>query len=315
MSRPNIRTIGNTPTISIKCTINDKYKKYKEVYAKCEWFNLTGSIKDRVANEILHNAVQNKELTEEMKIVEASSGNMGISLTIIGKELGYDTVLFIPKTVSKERINILKLLGAEVHLTDTLETAIEKAKRYACRNNGYYVDQFNNKYNVSAHFLNTGFEIYEYAKRFKINKFGFCAGVGSGGTLTGVAKRLKKIYEDNVTITALDNESKILTEDTPGKTKVQGLNSAFKSKLIDKDLIDDYIVIKDEDAIAMAQKLNKHGIPVGISGGFNFLGALLQKEKVCFTVLPDDNKKYLTTELVNEIHTPLVDSIEFIQEV
>jgi cysteine synthase len=310
MSRPKIRTIGNTPTIKIRCKINGIGK---EVYAKCEWYNLTGSIKDRVANTILHNADWNKELTEGMKIVEATSGNMGISLTVIGKGFGYETVLFIPKTVSKERIAILKLLGAEVHLTNTLETAIKKAKRYADKNNGYYVDQFNNKNNISAHFYETGFEICDYAERFKINKFGFCAGVGSGGTLIGVAKRLKKRYENDVTITALDNESEILTKGTTGKTKVQGLNSTFKSKFIDEELIDDYIVIKDEDAIAMAQKLNKHGIPVGISGGFNFLGALLQKENRCFTVFPDDNKKYLTTELVNEIHTPLVDSIEIIE--
>lgn len=303
--------IGNTPALKVRCKINGEEK---EVYVKCEWFNITGSIKDRAAHYILTGAIRDKQLKKGMKIVEASSGNMGISLTVIGQTLGYGTVLFIPKTVSKERIDILKLLGAEVYLTDTLEEAIKKAEKYAKENNGYYTDQFNNPRNVEAHYDTTGSEIYLLA-RYCAETIGFCAGVGSGGTLIGVAQKLKNELGKNVTITALDNESKILTENTPGKTRVQGLNSVFKSKLIDKNLIDDYIVIKDEDAIAMAQKLNRHGIPVGISGGFNFLGALLQKEKICFTVLPDDNKKYLTTELVNEIHTPLVDSIEFIQEV
>lgn len=306
-----LSTIGNTPMIKI----NYKYKgKESYVYTKLEYYNLTGSIKDRVAYYIIKNATQKGILKEKMPIVEATSGNTGIALAALGTYYKHPVIIFMPDWASRERIELMKSYGAKVVLFSKEEggfiRCVEEAKKLTEKTNAFLANQFANEDNFLAHFETTGEEI---VNNLPEKVYGFVSGVGTGGTLMGIGKRLKKEFEE-LQIVAIEadkmpiiSQGKIL-----GQHKIEGIGDDFVPDLIDKKSIDDIILINDEDAINMSRILaRKLGLGVGISSGANLIGSILLNEKInkpVVTVFADDNKKYLTTDLSKEI----VENPEFI---
>lgn len=294
----------STPLIKI----NYKYKgKVQYIYSKLEYYNITGSIKDRVVNYIIEKSIKNGELKEGMTLYEATSGNTGIALASVGAKLGYKVHIFMPNWVSKERIKIMKMYGAKITCFSREEggfsRCIKEAKEASIKNNGYYLNQFENKDNVMAHYKTTAKELL---KQVPEQIDGFVAGIGTGGTLMGVAKGLKEKNKE-VIIAALEpsvmpmlSKNKIY-----GEHKIEGIGDEFIPKIVDKSKIDEIILVDDNDAINMARLLaTKLGLGVGISSGANFLGAVILRKKLkknVATVMVDDNKKYLSTDLSKSI--------------
>lgn len=298
------KLIGNTPMIEIKY----KYKEEeKTIHAKLEYYNFTGSIKDRIAYEILKRAKETGKLKEKMPIIEATSGNTGISLAAIGTFYKHPVHIFMPDWVSKERRKILEMYGATVHLVSKKEggfkEAIKRADEYAKEINGFRPDQFNNIENIETHYKQTAEEILEQYPQVD----SFVSGIGTGGTLIGVAKKLKE--RKNTQIYALEPaELAILTHGKIQNThRIEGIGDEFIPSIVEnnKEIIDKIITINDEDAINMSKKLSKElGLGVGISSGANFLAAVLLNETGnIVTIFPDDNKKYISTDLYGEIST------------
>ena len=296
--------IGNTPLIKIKYKYNGK-ENY--IYTKLESYNITGSIKDRVAYYIIKKAYEQGTLKKGMEIVEATSGNTGIALSAMGAYFGNPVHIFMPNWVSKERLNLMKMYNAKVTLISKEEggfkRAIKEAKEYSIKHNAFLTNQFENEDNVLAHYETTGEEIVE---KLGDNIGGFVSGIGTGGTLIGVAKRLRKANK-NVKIYALEpnimpllSQNKIL-----GDHKIEGIGDDFIPKIVEGEKIDEIILVNDDDAINMARKLALNlGIGVGISSGANMLASVIAKEKNegnIVTVFPDDNKKYLSTDLSKEV--------------
>ncbi len=299
------KLIGNTPLVDIEYIY--KNKTY-HTYVKLEWYNLSGSIKDRPAFEILKSAYESGTLKQGQTICETTSGNMGIAICAVAKLLGNPVVICMPKTMSKERQELLKLYGAKLELTDSFKTAFEKAEEYK-KNGAFLTYQFENENNKTAHFETTGKEILNKVK----NVTYFVSGVGTGGTLMGAGSYLKQ--NCNAKVIAVDPaESSILTCGVSmGAHKIQGLSDGLIPKLYNKDVVDQIIPIKSDDAIAMAKKLSTElGLSVGISSGANFLGCVLSELNAGATVFSDDSKKYLSTDLVGNIKSSLVDSITLV---
>ena len=281
-------------------------KNRRSIYVKLEYYNLTGSIKDRVAYYIINNAKKQNLLKDSMPIVEATSGNTGIALAALGAYYKHPVYIYMPDWASKERINIMELYGAKVNLVSKEDGGfigcVEKAKNKAIEINGFLANQFSNKNNFLAHYETTAKEIIEQVPE-EIN--GFVSGVGTGGTLMGIGKRLKEEFK-NFKIIALEPEKMpiISTGKAIGNHKIEGIGDDFVPDLIDKESIDDIILINDDDAINMSRKLAKElGLGVGISSGANVIASVLWQEKnrkKVVTVFPDDNKKYLTTDLVRD---------------
>ena len=324
----NDTVIGNTPMIKITY----KYKgKQNNMYAKLEMFNLTGSIKDRVAYYIIKNAKEKGILRENMPIIEATSGNTGISLSALGAYYKHPVYIFMPDWASKERIELMKLYGANITLIAKEEggfiKCVEEAKNLAKKLNGFLANQFENEDNILAHYETTGKEILEQLEGKKFG--GFVSGVGTGGTLMGIGKRLKE-NDNKIKIYALEPEKMPILSNGKilGQHKIEGIGDDFipdifkrNAGIIEKDIF----LINDEDAINMARKLAKQlGLGVGISSGANLIGAVLAQEKLeenvegksegnakgrleenkegnIVTVFADDNKKYLSTDLGKEI--------------
>ena len=309
------KLIGNTPMIKIKC----KYKeKQINVFAKLEYYNLTGSIKDRIAYYIIKKAKKEGKLKQGMPIVEATSGNTGISLSAMGAYYKHPVYIFMPNWASKERIQLMENFGAKVILISKEEggfiKCVEEAKKIAEEKNGFLVNQFSNRNNYKTHFETTGKEIIEQLKDNKllksnnINIGGFITGVGTGGTLMGIGDRLKKEYKD-IKIVALEPDKMPIISgkkiNKNAKHKIEGIGDDFVPELLDKSKLDDIILVNDEDAINMSRKLAKElGLGVGISSGANLIGAVqlgYKLEKDIITIFADDNKKYLSTELSKNI--------------
>ena len=298
------KLIGNTPMIKI----NYEYKeKQKSIYAKIEYFNLTGSIKDRVAYYIIENAKRRGELEEGMPIIEATSGNTGISLAALGAYYNHPVYIFMPDWASKERVELMKSFGANIILISKEEggfiRCVEEAKKMAEEKEGFLSNQFANKDNFQAHYETTGSEIIEQISE-KLD--GFVSGVGTGGTLMGIGTRLKEKFK-SLKIVAIEPEKMPII--SQGKKidqhKIEGIGDDFVPDLVDRNKIDDIILINDEDAINMSRRLaNELGLGVGISSGANFIGSILINEKLensVVTVFADDNKKYLSTDLSKNI--------------
>ena len=299
-----LNTIGNTPMIKI----NYEYKGKKSyVYTKLEFYNLSGSIKDRVAYYIIQNAKKRGELKEGQTIVEATSGNTGIAIAALGRYYKHPVVIFMPDWASVERIKLMKGYGAKVILFSKEEggfiRCVEEAKRMAEKEGAFLANQFANEDNFLAQYETTGEEIVNELPE-KVG--GFISGVGTGGTLMGIGKRLKKEYE-GFKIVAIEpdkmpliSQGKIL-----GSHKIEGIGDDFIPDLVDKNVIDDIFLINDNDAINMSRILaNELGLGVGISSGANLIGSILLNEKnnkPTVTVFADDNKKYLTTDLSKEV--------------
>lgn len=294
------KLIGNTPIIKI----NTKYNgKITSVFAKLEYYNYTGSIKDRLANYIIKESYKNGMLKKGMPIVEATSGNTGIAFAALGAYYGHPVHIFMPDWASVERINIMKLYGAKVYLVSKedggFKEAINRADKLALEINGFRPDQFNNIMNIDAHYNGTGKEIVESMDKIDA----FVSGIGTGGTLIGIAKKLKEKFK-NIKIVALEpKQLPILSKGvTEGSHKIEGIGDDFIPNIVDRDIIDYVVTIDDRDAINMARILaRKFGLGVGISSGANLIASVLTGEDNVVTIFADDFKKYLSTDLVKDI--------------
>lgn len=296
--------IGNTPLIRIKYKYNGK-ENY--IYTKLESYNITGSIKDRVAYYIIKKAYEQGTLKTGMEIVEATSGNTGIALSAMGAYFGNPVHIFMPDWVSKERLNLMKMYNAKVTLISKEEggfqRAIKEAKEYSIKHNAFLANQFENEDNVLAHFETTGEEIIQ---KLGNNIDGFVSGIGTGGTLMGIAKRLKESNK-NIKIYALEPDKMPLLSQNKiiENHKIEGIGDDFIPKIVDKEKIDKIIVVNDNDSINMSRKIALNlGIGVGISSGANMIASVIAKEENkgnIVTVFPDDNKKYLSTDLSKEV--------------
>ena len=299
-----LKNIGNTPMIKISYKINEKINY---IYAKLESYNLTGSIKDRVAYYIITKAKERGELKENMPIVEATSGNTGISLAALGAYFNHPVHIFMPNWVSAERVKLMNNYGAKVTLVSKeqggFKKCIEEAKRFAKENNAFLSNQFANTDNLLAHYETTGEEI---AQKLPEKVDAFISGVGTGGTLIGTGKKLKK-YNKDIKLIALEPDKMPLISQNKiiSNHKIEGIGDDFVPDLFDRDLIEEIILVNDDDAINMSRKLAKNlGLGVGISSGANFIASAIYQEKAnkpVVTVFADDNKKYLSTDLSKEI--------------
>ncbi len=295
-----LKTIGNTPLVKIKYQYN---QKTNYIYAKLESYNLTGSIKDRTAYYIITKAKERGILKDKMPIIEATSGNTGISLAALGKYYHHPVYIFMPDWVSKERMQIIKSYGAKVttfsHEQGGFKRCIKEAGYLAKSINGFLANQFANQDNLLAQYETTGQEIINTVPE---DIGGFVSGVGTGGTLMGIGKKLRRKYP-NIKITAIEPDSMPLISKNRiiGPHKIEGIGDDFVPRLIDKNEIDRVFLINDNDAINMAKKLAFDlGLGVGISSGANFLGSVLLQDQIktpVVTVFVDDNKKYLSTDL------------------
>ena len=292
--------IGNTPMTKIKYIYNGEEKC---IHVKLEYYNYSGSIKDRVIYYILSNAKRSGTLADGQPIVEATSGNTGIAIASIGALLGHPVHIFMPDWVSKERQSLIKMYGATIHLVSRedggFKAAIEKANKLAVEINAFKTDQFNNLQNVEAHYYGTAEEILKQYPEVD----SFVSGIGTGGTLIGIGKKLKELK--NANIYGLEPSTlPLLTQGiTIGTHKIEGIGDDFIPSIVNLNLLTKVITIDDRDAINMAKKLSRElGLGVGISSGANFLAAVLLNETGnIVTIFPDDNKKYISTELSGEI--------------
>lgn len=297
------KLIGNTPMIKIEY----EYKGIKKyIYAKMEYYNFTGSIKDRMANFILKSAKEEGSLKEGQIIVEVTSGNTGIALAALGARWSHPVHIFMPEWASKERVKLMENYGAVVHLVTRKEggfkECLKRADKFAKENNAFRPNQFENINNSLVHYKETAMEILESLNKVK----GFVAGVGSSGTLMGIARKLKET-DHNIKVYGVEpNQLAIITRgEKEGVHKIEGIGDDFIPNLFNMENVDKVVTVNDVDAINMSKKLAKElGIGVGISSGANMLGAILLNEEIgngAVTVFADDSKKYLSTDLFNEI--------------
>lgn len=299
--------VGNTPMLEIAY----KYKGgCRRIYVKCENYNLTGSIKDRMALYILQQSYLKGDIKPGNVIVEATSGNTGISFSAIGKALGHDVKIIMPNWLSKERMDIIQSLGAEIILISKEEGgflgSIALSEKMAKEDSNIFLPrQFENRYNAEAHSKTTAKEIWMQLQSVDLTPDAFIAGVGTGGTIMGVGNYLK-YRNPSIKIHPLEPaESPTLsTGYKVGSHRIQGISDEFIPAIVKLDQLDEVVKISDGDSILMAQKLAKQlGLAVGISSGANFLGAIqlqnkMNKDAVVVTVLSDSNKKYLSTDLM-----------------
>jgi len=301
--------VGNTPLLAIDFT----YKcKKRTIYAKAENLNMTGSIKDRMALHIIQKAYAKGELKPGDLIIEATSGNTGIAVAGVGRALGHPVTIFMPDWMSNERINLILSLGAKINLVSKDEGgflgSIDMAEDLAKKSdNAFLPRQFSNYDNIHAHAETTGPEIWWQLRFHSMKPDAFIAGVGTGGTIMGTGMFLKKRNPD-IKLHPLEpsNSPTLSTGHKVGKHRIQGISDEFIPPIVDLEYLDEVIGVDDGDAIIMAQKLARQlGLGVGISSGANFIGALkllneMGEDAVVATVLPDDNKKYLSTDLLKD---------------
>lgn len=294
--------IGNTPLIQIDFI----YKgKPGSVFAKAEYFNLTGSIKDRVAQYIIERAYQTGELSPGDCIVEATSGNTGISFSAVGSALGHPVKIFMPDWMTAERIHIMESFGAEVVLVSREEGgflgSIALSEKEGEKDGVFLPRQFSNPDNTQTHYLFTGKEISEQLQSIGLRADSFIAGVGTGGTVMGIGKRLKEV-NPACRIHPLEpsNSPTLSTGYKVGQHKIYGISDEFIPDLVQLSALDSVVSVDDMDAIFVARLLSeKLGLGVGVSSGANLLGSIMEWEKsggTVVTVFADDNKKYLSTD-------------------
>jgi cysteine synthase len=301
--------VGNTPLLVIYYAYNGKRRT---IYAKAENHNLTGSIKDRMALHILLKAYQQGQINPGDLIAEATSGNTGISFCAIGRALGHPVKIFMPDWMSRERILLIQSMGAQIALVSKAEGgfvgSIRLAEELASREPGVFLPrQFSNEANVEAHRETTGPEIWAQLESENLKPDAFVAGVGTGGTIMGAGQYLRS-KNPKVRIHPLEPaESPTLSTGCKvGGHRIQGISDEFIPPILKLEDLDRVVNVHDGDAILMAQKLSQQlGLGVGISSGANFLGALeiqneLGDDIVAVTVFADDNKKYLSTDLLHD---------------
>lgn len=301
--------IGDTPLLEI----NFKYKDNPyRIFAKAEHYNLTGSIKDRMALHIMRKAYEANKIKAGDTIVEATSGNTGISFSAIGSALGHKVQIFMPDWMSDERKNIIRSYGSDIELVSSdqggfLGSIKMTEDLYESQENIFLPCQFSNEDNSEAHYKTTGPEIWNQLESINLKPDAIVAGVGTGGTIMGIGRFLK---EKNSKLKAYplepSNSPTLSTGKKVGQHRIQGISDEFIPSIVNFDELDDIISVDDGDSIIMAQKLSaKLGLGVGISSGANFLGGvkaldLLGKDAVVVTIFSDDNKKYLSTDLMKD---------------
>ena len=301
------KMVGSTPMLEINYTYKNEPRT---IYAKSEHYNLTGSIKDRMALYILEQSYKNETIKLGNVIVEATSGNTGIAFAAIGKALGHPVKIIMPNWLSKERMDIIQSLGAEIILITKEEGGFlgsialsEKMKRED--DNIFLPQQFKNLYNAKAHYLTTGPEIWEQLQSIEKSVDAFVAGVGTGGTVMGMKDFLKDV-DSKIKVHPLEPEESptLTTGHKVGSHRIQGISDEFIPEIVKLNELDEVVQASDGDSILMAQKLaHQLGLAVGISSGANFLGAVkLQNmygaDKTVVTIFSDSNKKYLSTDLM-----------------
>jgi cysteine synthase A len=295
MLTDNILTlIGNTPVIRLK---------NENVYAKAEFLNPGGSVKDRVALAMIEAAEKDGRLGPHSVIVEATSGNTGIGIALVGRMKKYPVKIFMPDNMSEERKKLITMLGAELVLTpaiDGISGAVERVYEFVKHHpNAFVCQQFQNPNNPRIHYEETAHELW---RQMTGDIDCFVAGVGSGGTLQGVGKFLKE-HKNDVQIVAVEpkNVSALLGHE-PGLHQIQGIGDGFVPDVLDKSLIDDVIEVTDEDAIETTRTLGSdYGLLVGISSGANVWAARQIAKKIkgkVATVLPDRAERYFSTSLM-----------------
>ena len=291
--------IGSTPMISLKKLTGGN------VFAKIEFLNPGGSIKDRIAKFMIEEAERSGKLKPGMTIMEPTSGNTGIGLALVGVQKGYRVVIVMPDNMSEERKKIIKAFGAELVLTPAKESipgTLEEVKRRIKNDPTIFApQQFENMNNPKIHYLTTGPEIYNQLNE-KVDFF--VSGLGSGGTLAGTGRFLKEKNPDLKVIAVEPKNVSALLGHEPGLHSIQGIGDGFVPAVLDKSLVDEVIEVTDEDAINTARRLTKEqGLLVGTSSGANVWAAsqMLKKygnDKIIATVLPDRAERYFSTALL-----------------
>jgi len=301
--------IGDTPLLEIHYRCDGQAGR---IYAKYELENMTGSVKDRMALHIMRRAYESGGLRPGDRIVEASSGNTGISFAAIGRALGHPVRIYMPNWMSQERVQLIHNFGAQVVPVSQEQGgfvgAVKMAEAYAAEHDHVFLPrQFENPMNIEAHERTTSPEIERQLTAFGRRADAFVAGVGTGGTVMGVGRYLNR---DGRTVSAHPlepaNSPTLRTGTCVGKHRIQGISDEFVPSIIDLDALDSIVDVWDGDAIIMAQKLcGTLGLAGGISSGANVLGAIMLARKLgpeatVVTILPDSNKKYLSIDLCRD---------------
>lgn len=291
-----IELLGRTPVLKVSNIVGEDSA---DVYVKLEKFNPGGSIKDRAALGMVEEAERLGLLKEGSVIVEPTSGNTGIALAMIGKVKGYKVVIVMPDSMSKERRDLIKAYGADIILTEGskgMKGAIEKANELV-EEFGYFMpQQFENLANPAKHYETTAEEIYEDIKDLDV----FVAGVGTGGTITGVGKRLKELITDIEIVAVEPEKSPVLSGGKPGPHTIQGIGAGFIPSIYKSEYVDRIVMVEDSDAIESAVEFaNKEGVLVGISSGAAIFAAIeiakkLGRGKKVLAVAPDGGEKYIS---------------------
>lgn len=296
-----VKLIGNTPLVKLNKIVPEEAA---DVYAKLEFYNPGGSVKDRIALAMIEAAEKDGRLQAGGTIVEPTSGNTGIGLAMVAAAKGYRLIITMPDTMSIERRSLMKGYGAELLLTpgaDGMSGAIQKAHELVDEHGYFLPMQFENPANPEIHEKTTGQEII---KDFAGNTpDAFIAGIGTGGTITGVGHALKKLNE-NVQLYGLEaSEAALIKEGIKGKHKIQGISAGIVPDVLDQSVYQDIVTVSSQQAIDMAHNVSaKEGFLPGISGGANIFGAIeiakkLGKGKTVVTVVPDNGERYLSTDL------------------
>lgn len=292
--------IGNTPILKLKKVFGEDTA---DIYVKLEKYNPGGSIKDRIALGMIEDAEKKGLLKPDSVIVEPTSGNTGIGLALVGRLKGYRVIIVMPDTMTVERRSLIKAYGAELVLTEGskgMKGAIQKAEELVKENKGYFVpQQFLNESNPAKHYETTADEILKEIPEFQA----FVAGVGTGGTITGVGRKLKEKL-NSVEIVAVEPESSpVLSGGQPGPHKIQGIGAGFVPDIYDAKVVDSILTISNEEAYHYARLVGKEqGILIGVSSGANIAAAVkiakkLGSGKKVVTVAPDGGEKYISAGL------------------
>ncbi len=298
--------IGKTPLMELT-HIEEKYSLKAKIFAKLEYFNPAGSVKDRIALGMIENAEKSGRIGKGSVIVEPTSGNTGIGIAAVGTAKGYKVVIVMPETMSIERRRLIAAYGAEVVLSEGalgMKGAIAKAEKIAKERGGVVLGQFVNPANPETHYLTTGPEIYDDTD----GKVDFLvAGVGTGGTISGIGKYLKEKIDGVKVIAVEPATSPVLSEGHGGAHQIQGIGAGFVPATLDTSVYDEVIAVANEDAFALGREIGKtEGILVGISSGAALKAAIDVAErpenegKNIVVIFPDSGDRYLSTKLFAE---------------
>ena len=299
--------IGNTPLLELQ-HIEEKYGLKAKLFGKMEYFNATGSVKDRIARKMIEDAQERGILKKGSVIIEPTSGNTGIGLAAVGTSLGYEVIIVMPETFSIERRKLIRAYGAKIVLSDgkkgmpgAIEKANELAKEYE---NSFIPAQFDNPANWKAHYETTGPEIYEDLEG-KVDIL--ISGVGTGGTITGTGKYLKEKKEDVKVIAVEPASSPVLSGGQAGPHKIQGIGAGFIPKVLDTSVYDKVVTVANEDALSTGAMFGKtEGLLVGISSGAALWAGIEEAKKEenagknIVVILPDSGDRYLSTALFGD---------------